>query len=191
MRPEAMFAGLNELLDDDAIVCADTGYSSAWAGGLLELRRPGRSFFRADGSLGWSFAGGLGAQMAAPDRQVVSIIGDGGFGYQLTDIETAVRLGLPTVTVILNNGTLAFEAHVQTLLYDHLVPEVDDFLDVDYGRVAKDFGANGVRVSNAPDFRRAMKNALRREGPTIIDAVIDREAIAPVTRYDRVRSREL
>jgi thiamine pyrophosphate-dependent acetolactate synthase large subunit-like protein len=191
MRPESMMAALNELLDDDAIVCADTGYSSAWAGGLLELRRAGRGFFRADGSLGWSFAGGLGAQMAAPNQQVVSIIGDGGFGYQLADIETAVRLGLPTVTVILNNGTLAFEAHVQTLLYDHLVPEVDDFLDVDYGRVARDFGAGGVRVSNAPDFRRAVRRALRRDGPTIIDAVIDRDAIAPVTRYDRVRSREL
>ncbi len=191
MRQESLMAGLNELLDDDAIVCADTGYSSAWAGGLLELRRAGRSFFRADGSLGWSFAGGLGAQMAAPDRQVVSIIGDGGFAYQMADVETAVRLGLPTITVILNNGTLAFEAHVQTLLYDHLVPEVDDFLDVDYGRVATDLGATGVRVTNAPDFRRALRTALRREGPTVIDAVIDREAIAPVTRYDRVRSREL
>jgi thiamine pyrophosphate-dependent acetolactate synthase large subunit-like protein len=191
MRPESMMAALNELLDDDAIVCADTGYSSAWGGGLLELRRAGRSFFRADGSLGWAFAGALGAQMAAPSRQVVSIIGDGGFGYQVADIETAVRLGLPTVTVILNNGTLAFEAHVQTLLYDHLVPEVDDFLDVDYGRVARAFGASGVRVSSAPEFRRAVRDALRHDGPTIIDAVIDRDAIAPVTRYDRVRSREL
>jgi acetolactate synthase-1/2/3 large subunit len=191
MRPESMLASLNELLEDDAIVCADTGYSSAWAGGLLEMRRAGRNFFRADGSLGWSFAGAMGAKMAAPDHQVVAIIGDGGFGYQMADVETAVRMGLPTVTVILNNGTLAFEAHVQTLLYDHLVPEVDDFNDVDYGRVARDLGADGVRVSTGPDFRREVEAALRRDGPTVIDAVIDRHAIAPVTRYDRVRSREL
>ncbi|NJD26775.1 MAG: thiamine pyrophosphate-binding protein [Chloroflexi bacterium] len=191
MRPEALLGAVDELMADDAIVCADTGYASAWPGGLLELRRAGRHFFRADGSLGWAFAGAMGAKMAAPGRQVIAVIGDGGFGYQVADIETAVRLGLPTVTIILNNGTLAFEAHVQTLLYDHLVPEVDDFLDVDYGAVARAFGAVGVRVTNAPDARRALAAALRSDRPTVIDAVIDRDAIAPVTRYDAVRSREL
>jgi thiamine pyrophosphate-dependent acetolactate synthase large subunit-like protein len=191
MRPEAVMAALEELMADDSIVCADTGYASAWPGGLLDLRRSGRRFFRADGSLGWAFAGAMGAQMAAPNRQVVAVIGDGGFGYQVADLETAARIGLPVVTVILNNQTLAFEAHVQTLLYDHFVPEVDDFLDVDYAKVARAFGATGVRVTNAPDLRRALTRALKGDGPTVIDAVIDREAIAPVTRYDTVRSREL
>ena len=184
-------AAIDELMADDAIVCADTGYSSAWAGGLLELRQAGRRFFRADGSLGWSFAGALGAQVAAPDHQVVAVIGDGGFGYQIAEIETALRLNLPVVTVILNNQTLGFEAHVQTLLYNHLVPEVDDFLDVDYGAVARSFGANGVRATTTAEFREAFARALELRVPTVIDAVIDREAIAPVTRYDRVRTREL
>ena len=191
LRPEAVMAAIDELMADDAIVCADTGYSSAWAGGLLELRQAGRRFFRADGSLGWSFAGALGAQVAAPDHQVVAVIGDGGFGYQIAEIETALRLNLPVVTVILNNQTLGFEAHVQTLLYNHLVPEVDDFLDVDYGAVARSFGANGVRATTTAEFREAFARALELRVPTVIDAVIDREAIAPVTRYDRVRTREL
>ena len=95
------------------------------------------------------------------------------------------------VVVVLNNGTLAFEAHVQTHLYGQLVAEVDDFCDVDYGEVARAFGANGMRVTNAQEFRRAFALGLERRGPTIIDAVIDREAMAPVTRYDRVREREL
>ena len=191
MRPEAVMAALDDTMADDAIVCGDTGYASAWPGGLLELRRAGRTFFRADGSLGWSFAGAMGAQIAAPDRQVISVIGDGGFGYHVGDLETAVRLKLPVVVVILNNGTLAFEAHVQTLLYDHLVPEVDDFVDVNYADVARAFGAEGVRVTDAPSFRRALSRALEQRVPTVIDAVIDRDAIAPVTRYDRVRTREL
>ena len=73
-----------------------------------------------------------------------------------------------------------------------MVPEVNDFLDVDYGQVARAFGANG-----APGHERRRvpprrsPQGLERHGPTIIDAVIDREAIAPVTRYDRVRVREL
>jgi acetolactate synthase-1/2/3 large subunit len=191
LRPEAIMGALDDHMADGAIVCADTGYASAWAGGLLEQRRAGRSFFRADGSLGWSFAGALGAQLAAPDREVYSIIGDGGFGYQVAEIETAVRLNLPVVTIILNNRTLGFEAHVQKLLYDHLVPEVDDFNDVDYGEVARAFGADGVRVRTPVQLRRALAEARTRRVPTVIDALIDPEAIAPVTRYDRVRTREL
>ncbi len=191
MRPEAVMAAVEALMADDAILVADTGYAAAWAGALAETRSAGRNFLRADGSLGWAFPASMGAQMAAPERQVICITGDGGFGYHVGDIETAVRLELPVVVVILNNQTLAFEAHVQTLLYGHVVPEVNDFVDVDYGLVARAFGAHGVRVTTGAAFRTALAEGLARRGPTIIDAVIDREAIAPVTRYDRVRVREL
>ena len=95
------------------------------------------------------------------------------------------------MVVVLNNQTLAFEAHVQTLLYGKMVPEVNDFYDVDYGQVARAFGAGGFRATTAAEFSEALAQALERRGPTIIDAVIDPDAIAPVTRYDRVRIREL
>ncbi len=191
MRPEAVMAELNRELADDAIVVADTGFAAAWAGALAETRVAGRGYLRADGSLGWAFPGSLGAQLAMPDRQVVCIIGDGGFGYHVAELETALRLGLPVVVVILNNQTLAFEAHTQSLLYGHVVPEVNDFCDVDYGQVARSFGVNGFRARNVAELREALAVALERRAPTVIDAVIDREAIAPVTRYDAVRVREL
>jgi acetolactate synthase-1/2/3 large subunit len=191
MRPEALLALLERRMADDAIIVADTGYASAWGGALVETRSAGRTFIRADGSLGWAFPAALGAQLAAPDRQVVAITGDGGFGYHVGDIETAVRLGLPTVTIILNNQTLAFEEHVQDLLYGKVVPSVNSFHDVDYGAIAGAFGANGFRVTDVDGFERALAVGLERRAPTIIDAVIDRGAIAPVTRYDRVRIREL
>lgn len=191
MRPEALMAEVNAQIADDAIVLGDTGYAAAWAGGLTEVRTAGRRFIRSDGSLGWAFPGSLGAQLAAPDKQVICIIGDGGFGYHIGDLETARRLQLPVIVIILNNQTLAFEAHVQTLLYGHMVPEVDDFIDVDYGEVARAFGVSGVRVKNVAEFSRALAQGLERRGPMVIDAVIDRDAIAPVTRYDKVRVREL
>jgi acetolactate synthase-1/2/3 large subunit len=129
--------------------------------------------------------------MAEPDKQVICITGDGGFGYHIGDIETAIRHQLPVIVVILNNQTLAFEEHVQNLLYGHVVPAVNEFVDIDYGLIARSFGANGFRVTSQEDFSRALAHGLERRAPTIIDAVIDREAIAPVTRYDRVRIREL
>lgn len=191
MRPEAVMAVLESQMASDAVLVADTGYAAAWAGALAEVKVAGRHYIRADGSLGWAFPAALGAQLAVPDRQVVCIIGDGGFGYHIGEIETALRLQLPVVVVILNNQTLAFEAHVQTLLYGKMVSEVNDFYDVDYGQVARAFGAKGFRVKNAAEFRQALAQGLERHGPTIIDAIIDPEAIAPVTRYDRVRIREL
>jgi acetolactate synthase-1/2/3 large subunit len=191
MRPEAIMAVIDEMTADDAVIVADTGYAAAWGGALSQVKVAGRQFIRADGTLGWAFPASMGAQFAAPDRQVVCITGDGGIGYHIADIETALRHQLPIVVVVLNNGTLAFEAHVQTHLYGHLVAAVDDFCDVDYGQVARAFGAFGTRVTNAADFRDALAIGLERRGPTIIDAVIDREAMAPVTRYDKVREREL
>jgi acetolactate synthase-1/2/3 large subunit len=191
MRPEAIMAALDRHLADDVVLVADTGYSSAWAGALAEIKQAGRHFMRADGSLGWAFPAALGAQLAEPDRQVVCITGDGGFGYHIGDIETAIRHQLPVIVIILNNQTLAFEEHVQGMLYGKVVPSVNEFVDINYGAIARAFGANGFRVANLEELERALAHGLTRSGPTIIDAVIDREAIAPVTRYDRVRIREL
>ncbi len=191
MRPEAVMAAIDERIAEDAVVLADTGYATAWPGALVEAKVAGHDFLRADGSLGWAFPASLGAQLARPDKQVIAITGDGGFAYHLADIETALRLELPVVVIILNNQTLAFEAHVQTLLYGHLVAEVDDFRDIDYGEIARAFGARGFRVTNAAELNQALDIGLDRKAPTIIDAVIDRDAMAPVTRYDKVRVREL
>ena len=191
MRPEAVIAAIGDQIADDAVLVADTGYAAAWAGALADVRVAGRHFLRADGSLGWAFPGSLGAQLAVPNKQVICITGDGGFGYHIGDLETALRLELPVVVIVLNNQTLAFEAHVQTLLYGHLVAEVDDFRDADYGQIARAFGVRGIRATTAAEFSQALAQGLERRGPTVIDAVIDREAIAPVTRYDRVRVREL
>jgi acetolactate synthase-1/2/3 large subunit len=191
MRPEAVLAAVDELAPEDALFLADTGYAAAWAGALIELKRAGQGYLRADGSLGWAFPAGLGAQLAQPDRPIVVVTGDGGFGYHLSELETALRLRLPVIVVVLDNQTLAFEVHVQELLYSEVVGEVDDFADTDYAAVARAFGANGVRVRTATEFREAFRGALQRDKVTVIDAIIAREAIGPVTRYDQVRDREL
>lgn len=191
LRPEAVMAAIDEMMADDTIVVADTGYAAAWAGTLTHMRSGGRSFLRADGSLGWAFPASLGAQLAAPERPVVCITGDGGIGYHIADVETALRHDLPVIVVVLNNSTLGFEEHVQHHLYGHVVPQVNSFRDVDYSAVARALGGAGERVCDLVGFRDAFARGLERQGPTVIDVVIDREAMAPVTRYDRVREREL
>ncbi|MDR7555505.1 MAG: thiamine pyrophosphate-binding protein [Armatimonadota bacterium] len=191
MRPEALVQALQDVMPPEGLLLADTGYAAAWVGALYEVRTAGRGFVRSDGSLGWAFPASLGAKLAAPSRPIVAVTGDGGFGYHVGELETAVRLRLPVIVIVLNNSSLAFEYHIQKLLYGDPVFEVDDFADVDHGAVARAFGADGVRVRTPAEFRQAFGRALAAGRPVVIDAIIDKDAIAPVTRYDAIREREL
>ena len=184
MRPEALMAIVQEELSEDALVVADTGYAGAWVSALYELPKHGTGLLRADGSLGWAFPAALGAKLADPTRTVVSIVGDGGIGYHVGEFETAARLGTPVVQIVLNNQSLAFEYHLQDMLYGEPVTEVDDFVDIDYSVVAKDHGLGGYRASTPGEFRQALRSALCEERTVLIDAIIAKDAIAPVTRYD-------
>jgi acetolactate synthase-1/2/3 large subunit len=116
---------------------------------------------------------------------VVCITGDGGLGYHLADIETAVRMQIPVVVVVLNNGGLMFEYHEQKYRHQgRIIPEANDFSDADYSAVARGLGADGVRVKNRPEFEKSFRAALESDRPTIIDVIVDREAFPPVTNYE-------
>ena len=107
MRPERLCKELTEVLPKDAILVADTGYAALWTGTLVYLRHATQRYFRAAGSLGWSFPASLGAKCAAPDKPVICFTGDGGFYYHLPELETARRRGINTVTIVNNNHCLA------------------------------------------------------------------------------------
>ena len=191
LGPAAVIAALNEIVRDDDIVVADTGYMGAWAGALLNLRKPGRHFLRAAGSLGWAFPAALGAQLAAPDARVICVIGDGGFGYHVGDIETALRCKIPVIVIVLNNGGLAFEYQMQKYHYDTIVPEVNDFYPTDYSAIATAYGAEGARVATYDDLRTYLRRAYSSRSPYVLDVLVDRESYPPVTSYDKVRNRIL
>lgn len=183
MHPREVVAAVSDALAPSDVVVADTGYMAAWAGVLYQTREAGTGFLRAAGSLGWAIPGALGAQLAAPDRRVVCVIGDGGAGYNIAELETAVRLGIPATFVVVNNGTLAFEYHLQKYVEKNVIAAINDFSDRDYGAIARTLGADGVLVRSRAELDDALAAALRSDAPTLIDARVDREAIAPVTSY--------
>src|SRR5690606_27979366 len=86
IRPERLCAALSDVLPPDAILVADTGYSSQWTGTYVDLRHEGQHYLRAAGSLGWGFPASLGAKLAAPRRPVVCFTGDGGFMYHMAEL---------------------------------------------------------------------------------------------------------
>lgn len=195
VRPEAISAVLREIAADDDVVVADTGFTGAWAGTLFPVRTAGRTFIRAAGTLGWAFPAVLGAQLARPGARAFALIGDGGVGYNIGDIESAVRLRIPAITIIMNNACLAYEyvsfEMAERIGWGHIVDEVCDFDDVDFAAVARAFGAFGVRVTSADELRTALKEAVAQDKPAVIDVVVSKTRFAPVTSYDFIVQRDL
>ncbi|HZC99591.1 MAG TPA: thiamine pyrophosphate-binding protein [Actinomycetes bacterium] len=192
IHPAAVIEALRAHLAPDDIVVADTGYMGAWTGAAFPVTVPGRSFLRANGSLGWAFPASLGAALAAPGRRAVSVTGDGGIAYHLMEIETARRHEIPAVSVVMNNQCLAFEYHEQKVNWgNRVIPQVNDYLDVDYAAVARAMGARGVRVSELAELDDALAEAHAASELTLLDVLVDREVAGPVTVYERALARTI
>lgn len=185
MRPERICGELTEILPKNAIVIADTGYAALWSGTLLYLRHPGQQYFRAAGSLGWSFPASLGAKCAAPDKPVICFCGDGGFFYHLPELETARRRGIKTVTIVNNNHCLSQGLRNLNIAYegrsDHSRKgECFEYRETDFAKVAQSFDCFGVTVDKPKDFRKAFEAALASDLPAVIDVKTEFAVQAPL-----------
>ncbi|MDP6804582.1 MAG: thiamine pyrophosphate-dependent enzyme [Rhodospirillales bacterium] len=187
-------AELDRRFVDDDVLVADTGYMAAWSGTLIEQKTPGRNMLRAAGSLGWAFPAALGAKLAVGEgRRVTCMVGDGGLGYHLTDMETALRLDLPVTTVVMNNAAFAFSYDVQRYLHDQSerLLAATDSLDLDFAAIARAFGAFGERVTDIADLGPALDRARDAGRPALIDVAVSKDATPPVGRYAAAGGREV
>jgi acetolactate synthase-1/2/3 large subunit len=150
----------NALAPHDILV-TDTGSETIWSSLFYEVVTSGRNYICAAGSLGWSFPAAIGAKLAAGDRRVLNLIGDGGIGYHIGEFETAVRYNVPIVAVVLNNMSWAQPRDTLTE-------------PVDFSKVAKAFGGFGARVEHPENIADTLKEAFDSGKPSIIDVVVDR-----------------
>ena len=184
MRPERLCRELTALLPRNAILFADTGYAALWTGTLLTLRHSAQRYFRAAGSLGWSFPASLGAKCAAPDEPVICFIGDGGFYYHLAELETARRRGIKTVTIVNNNHCLSQGVRNLNIAYEgrdqSRKGECFEFRETDFARVAQAFDCFGVTVAKPQDLRKAFEAALASDLPAVIDVKTEFAVSAPL-----------
>ena len=184
IRPERICAELTDLVPDDACVVVDTGHAGMWMGGMFDTRTPQQRYLRSAGHLGWAFPAALGAKCAAPDRPVVCFTGDAGLWYHIAEIETAVRWGINTVTVVNNNSSGNQSARGFDRAYGgKQTPEgrrLWTFTDADFAALAEGMGAMGIRVDKPGQIRPALERALAAGRPVVIDVVTDVEAMAPL-----------
>lgn len=177
IRPEFLTAVLDELAADDAILTVDTGMCTVWAARYLRMSRDRRllgSF--SHGSMANALPQAIGAQCLYPDRQVISLSGDGGFTMLMGDFLTLSQHGLPVKTIVYNNGSLGMvklEMHVAGLP-DHGTHLVNP----NFAEMARAMGVEGIRVENPAEVRPAIKRALDHPGPVLVDVVTDSNALA-------------
>jgi len=186
VRPERIVAELDNLTrDQNVIVTTDASYSTIWMGNQMRSRHPGQRFLAPRGlaGLGWGVPLALGAQVADPAARVVALVGDGGFGHVWSELETAVRENLPVVVILLNNGILGFQKHVELVqLGAHTT--ATDFNPVDHAAIARACGAEAVQVTEAAEVAPALAEALQSGRPYLVEVICDPYAFPPITAWD-------
>lgn len=185
VRPERLMADIDSILTDSCIVVADASYSSIWTLNFLTARRAGQRFLTPRGlaGLGWGLPMALGAKVAAPGSTVICVSGDGGFGHCWQELETARRMGLTVVLIVLNNQILGYQKDAEDVKYGAHTDAVY-FEPVDHAAIARATGCHGVRVDKAADFLPALKAAIASDRTTVIDVITDPQARPPLSFYE-------
>jgi pyruvate dehydrogenase (quinone) len=177
LAPEYLTSVLSEVADDDAIFTVDTGMSSVWAARYLRMSRKRRLIGSFNhGSMANALPQAIGAQMAFPNRQVISLSGDGGLAMLMGDLLTLAQYDLPVKLIVYNNSTLAM------VKLEMRVAGLEDFgvdvRNVNFAKVAEAIGIRGVRIEGGQDLKRILSRALSENGPVVIDVVTNPNALA-------------
>ncbi|KKM09284.1 acetohydroxyacid synthase large subunit [Clostridiales bacterium PH28_bin88] len=174
MSPQRILAEVREVLPRDAIITTDVGWNKNGVGQQFPIYEPG-SILTPGGlaTMGFGSPAALGAKIAVPDKVVVSLIGDGGFGQNPAVLATAAIENIPAVFVIMNNyafGTIAGleKAHYDTTFGTLFIKDGKPY-SPDYAAIARAYGVEGVKIQSADEFKPALKMAIESNKPFVID----------------------
>ncbi|HEU0215459.1 MAG TPA: thiamine pyrophosphate-binding protein [Stellaceae bacterium] len=168
---------LNKTLPADSILVADGGFAGHWTGLLYDTKKAGRHFMpdRGFASIGYGLPGGMGASLAAPDRAVVAISGDGGFNMMLGELETARRAGCGLTVIVINNAASGYVKALQHAMMGGRYQSAD-LNEMDYAAIARTMGCGGIRVEDPEALAGALRQGMEeRDRPTVIDVVVTRD----------------
>jgi acetolactate synthase-1/2/3 large subunit len=179
MMPERILADTRKALPEDAIITTDVGWNKNGVGQQFDILTPG-SILTPGGfaTMGFGPPAAIGAKLAAPDRVVLSLVGDGGFGQNPSMLATAVELDLGIIWLVMNNNAFGTIAGLQKahygLTYGTTFPgtAAAPTNGPGYAEIARAYGAEGVRVSSADELLPALQAAIASGKPTVLDVAM-------------------
>ena len=173
MKPQKVLWDIREILEPSDILLSDVGAHKMWIARYYQCDEPNTCLI-SNGfcTMGFAFPAGMGAKFAFPDTRVVAVCGDAGFLMNVQDIETAVRHKLNIVTVILMDGEYGLIKWKQQNQFEGKHSELK-FDNPDFAMLAQSFGAWGKVISSADEFKPALEDAFKQNGPALIGVPID------------------
>jgi acetolactate synthase-1/2/3 large subunit len=172
LKPQKIIWDLRTVLDLDDIVICDVGAHKMWMARMFRCEHPNTCIIsNGFASMGIALPGAIAAKLVAPDRAVIAVTGDAGFLMNSQEIETAMRLKVPVVILVWNDGgygLIEWKQMTQFKRASHI-----DFGNPDLVRYAESFGARGFRVESADRFQDILKEALAQPTVSIIDCPVD------------------
>ena len=177
LQPGFLFKTLRQVLPDDTMYTMDAGTLCLQATDNMRYVQTPALFTPLDfGLVGFSYACGLGVKIAQPNRTVVSLMGDGGFGMAHSEIGTAVENGINTVCIVMNNGCWGAEKAYQRDFFGERYIGAD-VPNPPYDKLAELWGAKGFRVDRAADLARTVAEAVACGKPAVVDVKVDPAAL--------------
>ena len=183
VKPQRMVKELEEALPEDAILFVDTGNHICWAIHYMKFHRPD-AFISAFGMLtmGYASAAVVGGKLAARDRPVIALVGDGCFLMNGMEVATAVSHDIPVVWVVQNNAKLGLVHELQKFsLGNNTVATT--FKEVNLAKVAEGLGAVGYRIEKPNELKKLLPKAIASGKPTVIDCLIDQKEVPPLIPF--------
>ncbi|MEO0870094.1 MAG: acetolactate synthase large subunit, partial [Cyanobacteria bacterium J06642_11] len=172
IKPQKLLYDLRQVMGPEDIVLSDVGAHKMWIARNYHCERPNTCLIsNGFASMGIAIPGAIAAKLVNPERKIVAVTGDGGFMMNCQELETALRLGTPFVTVIVNDGGYGLIEWKQHNYYGESA--FIKFNNPDFVALAQSFGLKGYRIQTTEDFIPTLKMALADDVPAIIDCPID------------------
>jgi acetolactate synthase-1/2/3 large subunit len=180
--PQRLLAEIHQAIADDAFITCDAGENRLFMTHYFQTKGPGTLIMPGIGAMGYAIPAALAARLVYPDRQVLAVSGDGGFGMAMNGLMTARDENIPIAVVILNNGALGWVKHGQR---DRVIAST--FSDMNYADIANAMGCRGIRVEEPGQIGGALAEALAAKVPTVVDVVTSfkpsfRDVTSPLLR---------
>jgi acetolactate synthase-1/2/3 large subunit len=176
LKPQYVIEMIHETTNGDAIVTTDVGQHQMWTAQYYKFNKP-RSWITSGGlgTMGFGFPSAIGAQVANPDRMVVSINGDGGMQMCSQELAICAINQIPVKIVVINNQVLGMVRQWQEIIHGNRFSHIDLAGSPDFVKLAEAYGVKGLRATNKEEARRMWQEALDTPGPVLVEFFVRRD----------------
>ncbi|SKB41556.1 acetolactate synthase large subunit [Malaciobacter marinus] len=182
IKPQWPIQRVGEILGSKAIVSTDVGQHQMWTAQFYPFSFP-RQFITSGGlgTMGFGLPAAMGVAKGNPDKISINFTGDGSILMNIQELMTCVESNLPVITIILNNNYLGMVRQWQTMFYENRISETDLSMQPDFKMLVEAFGGVGYRVSTKEEFDKALKDAIEKKKPAMIEVIVERnEEVLPM-----------